>query len=108
MLRESLIDPRHGLFVAEIGEKIVGFVETLVFPDFVEGFLVAIVQNLVVDEENRRKSVGSKLLAYAIEELKESGVKELHVWTEFENKRAVELYLKHGFVRRALLLEKEI
>jgi len=108
MLQESFVDLGHDLFVAETREKIVGFVETQIFPDLVEGFPIAIIRNLVVDEENRRKGVGNKLLAYAIEKLKEIGVKELHTWTEFENEPAVRLYLRHRFIRRGLLLEKEI
>lgn len=108
MLRESFIDQRHDLFVAETGEKVVGFVETLTFPDLVEGFPIAIIQNLVVDKENRRKGVGNELLAHAIEKLRGRGVKELHAWTDLENEPAMRLYIKHGFIRRALLLEKEI
>jgi len=108
MLHESFIDQRHDLFVAETGEKVVGFVETLTFPDLVEGFPIAIIQNLVVDKENRRKGVGNELLAHAIEKLRGRGVKELHAWTDLENEPAMRLYLKHGFIKRAFLLEKEI
>jgi hypothetical protein len=34
-------------------------------------------------------------------------LKELHVWTSFDNRAAISLYRKHRLAKRSLLLERE-
>jgi len=108
MLKKSLRDPDCKVYVAKIDGKIVGFIELRLFPDFVEGVLIAIVQNLIVDKKYRNLGIGGNLLERAIEEAEERNAVELHVWTEFDNQQAINFYIKHGFKKRALLLEREM
>jgi ribosomal protein S18 acetylase RimI-like enzyme len=96
-----------GIYVAELEGKVVGFIEVRVFPDFVEGAPLAIIQNLIVDEGHRSLGVGSLLMKRAIEEAEKQNVAEIHVWTEFNNERALRFYAKHGFNKKAVLLERE-
>ena len=107
MLKKSLKDPNSEIFVAEADDKIVGFIELRVFPDFVEGSPIAIVQNLIIGEDCRKLGIGSKLMKKAMEEVEKRNAIETHVWTEFDNMQAINLYTKHGFKKRYLLLERE-
>ena len=106
MLEQSLQDPNSTIYVAEVENKIVGFIEERFFPDFVEGSTLSIIQSLMVDPKYRKQGIGTKLLQKAIEESERRAVLEVHVWTEFDNEDARDFYLKHGFSKRALLLEK--
>jgi len=106
MLRKSLQDPNCEIFVAEVGDQVVGFIEVRVFPDFVEGSIIAIIQNLIVEKDYRKLGIGSKLLERAIDKAEKQNAIEIHVWTDFDNQQAINFYTEHGFKKRALLLEK--
>ena len=107
MLQETFQDSNCKVYVAEVDEKIVGFIELRVFSDFVEGTLIAIIQNLVVKRGSRNLGVGSNLIEQVIEEAEKRCVNEIHVWTEFDNQQAINFYTGQGFKKRAVLLEKE-
>jgi ribosomal protein S18 acetylase RimI-like enzyme len=107
ILAKILQDPSRGIYVAEVKGKVVGFVEVRVFPDFVEVAPLAIIQNLVVDERHRGLGIGSRLMKSAVEEAEKQNVAEIHVWTEFGNETALSFYAKHGFAKKAILLERE-
>ena len=106
MLEQSLQDPNSTIYVSEVENKIVGFIEERFFPDFVEGSTLSIIQSLMVDAKYRKQGIGTKLLQKAIEESERKAVLEVHVWTEFSNEQARNFYVKHGFSKSALLLEK--
>jgi len=107
MLNNSIQDPNCKIFVAEADQKIVGFIEMRIFTDFVEGSPIAIITNLIVEKNYRKLGIGSKLIERTIEDAEKQNAIEIHVWTEFDNQQAINFYTKHGFKKRALLLEKE-
>jgi ribosomal protein S18 acetylase RimI-like enzyme len=107
ILAKILQDPNRGIYVAEVKDMVVGFIEVCVFPDFVEGAPLAVIQNLVVDEKHRGLGIGSRLMNSAVEEAEKQNVAEIHVWTEFDNERALRFYAKHEFTKKAILLERE-
>ena len=106
MLEQSFQDPNSKIYVSEVENKIVGFIEERFFPDFVEASTLGLIQSLMVDETYRKHGIGAKLLRKAIEETERRNVLEVHVWTEFDNEQARNFYVKHGFNKRALLLER--
>ena len=108
MLKKSLEDPSCQIYVAEVDEKPAGFIELRVFPDFVEGQPIAIIQNMIVDEDYRKIGIGSGLVRRAIEEAEGRNTIEIHVWTEFDNHHAINFYTGHGFEKSSLLLEREM
>jgi len=108
MLKQSLRDPNCGIFAARVDAKIAGFIELRVFSDFVEGSPIAIITNLIVEKNYRKRGIGSKLIERAIEEAEKQNAIEIHVWTESNNQQAINFYTRHGFEKRALLLEKEL
>jgi ribosomal-protein-alanine N-acetyltransferase len=68
----------------------------------------SIINNLVVDEHLRGRGLGEGLLREAIQHCERRGIVELHIWTDFDNKPAIGLYRKLGFMDRSLLLELNV
>ncbi len=106
MLKALLQDHDRVVYVADANGLLVGFIELRIFPDFVEGAPIAVIQNLIVREAYRRLGIGTGLMEKASEEAKKRSAKEIHVWTESSNEKAIHFYTKHGFERKALLFEK--
>ncbi|MEQ9716268.1 MAG: GNAT family N-acetyltransferase [Candidatus Asgardarchaeum sp.] len=94
-------------FVAAIDNKIIGYVDIIFFQDIAHGGFLGQIQNLIVAKEYRGQGIGKRLAKKAIDFAKEMGFKELHVWTKFDNVKAISLYEKMGFKRSSLLLEIE-
>ena len=107
ILRKALKKPDYELVVAELDGEIVGFIDQWIVHDFAHGAKLSYIQNLYVISQHRRKGVGSRLLEEIIRSAENKGVLEIHVVTEFENKAAIDLYRKHGFVEESLQLERE-
>lgn len=82
----------NDLFVADIGNKVVGYVVTMDV-DKVTGKIVSIA----VRKEFRRRGIGETLLRRAIERLKAKGKNKIALEVRTSNKPAQELYKKLGF-----------
>jgi len=107
ILRKALRNTDYELMVAELDGQAVGFIDQWIIHDFAHGAKLSYIQNLYVTSKNRRKGVGSRLLEEIIRSAEHKDVLEIHVVTEFENKPAISLYRKHGFVEESLQLERE-
>ena len=107
MLKNLLRDPNYTIYVAEVDERIAGFIDLRIFPDFVEGIPLALIQNVMVHKPFRRQGIGSKLLHQVVSDAIQRNVGEIHVWTEFKNQQAITFYIHHGFQKRGVVLEKE-
>ena len=94
-------------FVAIIDGKIVGYIDVIFFQDIAHGGVLGQIQNFIVHPQYRGRGFGEALLNYVIDFAKKNNFLELHVWTEFDNKRAIALYERLGFEKRSLLLEYE-
>jgi len=106
-LTQSLRKPNYCIYVAKAGERLVGFVDLWAFPDFAHGGRMGIIQSLFVDRRARRRGVGDLLMKQVMRRARQLKLRELHVWTSFENRAAISLYRKHGLTKRSLLLERE-
>ena len=107
ILRKALRNPDYELVVAELDGDIVGFIDQWIVHDFAHGAKLGYIQNLYIASKHRRKGIGSRLLEEIMRSAEKKGVLEIHVVTEFENKAAISLYRKHGFVGESLQLERE-
>jgi len=107
ILRKALRNPDYELVVAELNGETVGFVDQWIVHDFAHGAKLSYIQNLYITSKHRRKGIGSRLLEEIMRSADNQGVLEIHVVTEFENKPAINLYRKHGFVEESLQLERE-
>jgi len=97
--------PGYRAWVAEIDDALAGFLDLFVFPDVAHGALIAIINTLIVGEPFRERGLGKRLLHAAVDHSSREKAAEVHVWTEFDNARAIQLYKSVGFAERALLLE---
>jgi N-acetylglutamate synthase-like GNAT family acetyltransferase len=107
VLTHSLRKTNYYLHLAENDGRLVGFVDLWVFSDFAHAGRMGIIQNLFVDREVRRRGIGDLLMKRVISRASQLKLKELHVWTSFENRPAISLYRKHRLTKRSLLLERE-
>jgi ribosomal protein S18 acetylase RimI-like enzyme len=102
---EALADEGYAAWVAEIDSTPAGFLDLVLLPDVAHGGTIGLIHNLAVDARFRGREVGESLLRAAIDHCRRHGVVELHLWTDFDNARAIRLYERLGFARRAVLME---
>lgn len=106
-LQKLLATEDYVILVAELDRKIVGFIDYYILPSVWEKWNEATINYLFIHKDYQGRGIGSKLLKEVIKQTDEMGIVELHVGTEKENKRAIHLYKKHGFLKEYLLLERE-
>ncbi|HVH16549.1 MAG TPA: GNAT family N-acetyltransferase [Candidatus Angelobacter sp.] len=101
-------------FVAEVGKKIVGFVygtesnppaETL---DRWKSRKVASIETLVVDEEYRRRGIGTSLVRVLFDVFKQKRIDLVTLSVPAVEKAAIKLYEKMGFEPRGYFLWKRL
>jgi len=87
-------------FVAEIDGKVIGIIMANVFPiaEYAE------VYNLAVDEGNRRKGIGIKLMDFVEKKLKKSGIEFVYGYINEDNISSQKLMEKLGYNRGKKLL----
>jgi len=107
ILKESLRNPDYKLFIAEMEEENVGFVDQWIIHDFAHGAKLSYIHNLYISSKHRRRGFASRLLQEASKYARNKKVSEIHITTRFDNKPAINLYRKYGLVKEHLELEKE-
>ena len=92
----------HELLVAEEDNMVVGTMVLLIVPNFSHGALPwAIMENLVVDPEHRRKGIGRLLTEYAIARAREAGCYKLQLMSSTKRRLAHWFYKRLGFKQSA-------
>ena len=94
-------------FVAEIDEKIIGFITAAEkkVPSYRQ-VKVAELENIFVKEEFRNKGIGKKLMEAFVNWAKELKVDKVAVNVFALNEKAIAFYKREGFVSQDLNLEK--
>lgn len=106
-LEKLLAKENYVILVAELDREVIGFIDYYVLPSVWEKWNEATINYLFIHKDYQGRGIGSKLLKEVIKQTDKMGIMELHVGTEKENKRAIGLYKKHGFLKEYLLLERE-
>jgi len=106
-LQKLLATANYTILVAELDGKIVSFIDYYVLPSVWEKWNEATINYFFVHKDYQGKGIGSRLLKEVIKRTDETGIMELHIGTEKDNKRAINLYRKHGFLKEYLLLQRE-
>jgi len=105
-IKKLLATENYVILVAELDDQVVGFIDYHILPSIWEKWNEATINNLFIHKDYQGKGIGSRLLEEVIKRTDEIGIVELHVGTEKNNKRAIRLYKKHGFLKEYLLLER--
>ena len=91
-------DPNHHLLVAEIDGKIVGSGDLLIVPNLSHhGLPWAIVENVIVVEDMRRKGIARELMQYMIDFARRSGCYKIGLSSNKERLVAHLMYESLGF-----------
>ena len=103
---DMLSEPKVMVIVAEVNDKVIGYLTLNFNRSLLDAGDTAIIDELVVTEKERSKGVGRLLVDYAIEISKHSGCSDVGVGTEFGNMTAQKFYDKCGFKALGLIFEK--
>jgi GNAT superfamily N-acetyltransferase len=103
---DMLDEPKVMVIVAEVNDKVIGYLTLNFNKSLLDAGDTAIIDELVVNEKERGKGVGRMLIDYAIEICKHSGCSEVGVGTEFGNMKAQRFYDKCDFKAIGLIFEK--
>ena len=82
-----------GVFVAEVEEKVVGYITTWMDASAGLGF----IPNLAVDAEQRGKGIGRSLIQHALGHFREHGLSHARIETLDQNEIGQALYPSLGF-----------
>lgn len=93
--------------VAEINEKVVGFISVIFYKTFFHKAGTALINEFIIRSNHRGKGIGKLLIESAKEEAIKRGMDELEVGTEISNKDAQYFYKKCGFNEEYVLLGME-
>jgi len=105
-IKKLLATENYVILVAELDDRIVGFIDYYILPSIWEKWNEATINNLFIHKNYQGGGIGSRLLEEVIKRTDEIGIVELHIGTEKDNERAIRLYKKHGFFKEYSLLER--
>ncbi|UCE75457.1 MAG: GNAT family N-acetyltransferase [Methanomassiliicoccales archaeon] len=100
-----LIDDNYEMFCFE-EKEILGIITISKRYAFYYGSTVAIIEDLVVDQQNRGKGIGGKLLEFAEKEIKAQGISAIEVASDIHRNQAHLFWEKHGYTRSAYQFKK--
>jgi GNAT superfamily N-acetyltransferase len=97
-LERIIGNPNLGeILVLKIDSKIVGMVNLLYSISTALGGKVAILEDMVINEQCRNKSFGKQLLSMAIQHAKHRNCLRITLLTDFDNDVAIRFYKQAGF-----------
>jgi GNAT superfamily N-acetyltransferase len=91
------------LFCAVLDDTVIGFCAYAIVNNLWQEGYISYIYAMVVDEEQRGKGYGTKLMKEAIAKSIKQGVKRVELDSGFQREKAHEFYLKLGFEKRAYL-----
>lgn len=102
--RTHVVDGPYATFVAEVGGRVVGYVETLPFRPK-PAYLPSVELSIYVTPDGIGRGVGSALLAALLPWLEASPFHRLYAVITLPNDGSVAFHERHGFVHRGTLTE---
>lgn len=95
-------------YVAVKDSVIIGFISIIFYKTLFHKGGTALINELIISKDHRKKGVGRKLIEKAIQIAKQKGMDEIEVGAEIENTIAQSFYRESGFDSECILLGKEI
>ncbi len=97
-LEQIILNPSVGeILIMKVDGRVVGMVSLLYSISTALGGKVAILEDMVVAKEFRRKGLGKQLLHEAIAFAKQRSCLRLTLLTDFDNEAAISFYQSAGF-----------
>lgn len=98
IFNKFLTYPNYSLYVAVIGERVVGTFELLIMDNLAHrGKPSGIVEDVVVSGEYRSHGIGRKMMVCAMDACREAGCYKLMLSSSIHRDRAHQFYLDLGF-----------
>lgn len=98
-LEKIISSPEIGhILIAKENDQILGMVNLLYTVSTALGSRVALLEDMVVASNYRRRKIGSLLLEFATQFAKDKGCKRITLLTDNDNKSAHRFYSKQGFI----------
>lgn len=91
------------IIVLREDDLILGMVNLLFTISTAEGGMVAILEDMVIHPDHRRRGLGSLLLRYAIEVARKNGCLRITLLTDRLNEKAISFYQRHSFQLSAMV-----
>lgn len=105
----QLMDDKQHVFVATLGNELVGVVvtkeEEVTENTFVNERKILLIKSLCVAEKYRKKGIGKKLTEYVFEVGKTLGVDSVELGVSEENASAIEFYQSIGMTTKSRKME---
>ena len=95
------------LLGAEVNKKLIGLCIGDI-REYVRGYKVIFISELIVDENYRKQGIGKELLKYAKQEGKQKGAKRLELSVYNFNENAMEFYKSIGMTPLRTVMEEKI
>lgn len=108
VLFQGFSDPKHVILVVEDEDRIIGFSDFWVYPEFIHGGQTAYLNNIFITKKYRRKGIGSKLLDETIKKAKEMKAVAMHISILPENIIAQNFYKKNEINWEIKMLEVKL
>lgn len=105
---QALAEPRFQAFVVEEAGAVQGVVTVWLRESLFHSGPVALIDELIIDQDRRGQGVGSRLVEYVVGVCARLGCAEVEVSTETDNRAARAFYAAHDFVEQGVLLEREL
>jgi len=108
MIEKSLKSNENEIvFVAVINEKAVGFCCVRIYKSFCYSVGYAEINEIYISEEFQHQGIGTELLTYAEEFLKEKSIVNIQLFTGEKNYSSQAFYEKNGYTKSAELMYRK-
>jgi len=96
------------LLCAVLDDTIIGFCAYAIINNLWQEGYISYVYAMIVDEKQRGKGYGTKLINEVIAKSKKQGMKRIELDSGFQRERAHQFYEKLGFEKRAYLFSYNV
>jgi Acetyltransferases len=103
VFRRGITSQTDELFCAVLDGTVIGFCAYALVNNLWQEGYISYIYAMVVDEKQRGKGYGTKLISEAITKSKKQGMKRVELDSGFQREKAHEFYIKLGFEKRAYL-----
>ncbi len=107
-VHEYLDTPKSNVLLAEQDGNPVGLLSYSIRPDLWHATICCFIEEITVEESERGKGIGTALIKFVMERMKQSNCAELVLTVDRDNIGAQRLYRRLGIDEELLCLEKHL